>query len=60
MFRATSAHLQEDIVVNMKKMVLSLSMRVHDARSEKHQVMQCKTRKASISLLEHQIKVVQK
>jgi len=28
MFRASSAHLQEDTVVHMKHMVLSLSMRV--------------------------------
>jgi len=28
MFRATSAHLQEDIAVYMQHMVLSLSMRV--------------------------------
>jgi len=28
MFRASSAHLQEDIVVRMQHMVLSLSMRV--------------------------------
>ena len=28
MFRASSAHLQEDIVVYMQHMVLSLSMRV--------------------------------
>ena len=28
MFRATSAHLQEDTVVHMQHMVLSLSMRV--------------------------------
>jgi len=28
MFRASSAHLQEDIVVHMQQMVLSLSMRV--------------------------------
>jgi len=28
MFRASSAHLQEDIVVYMKHMVLSLSIRV--------------------------------
>ena len=52
MFRASSAHLQEDRVVYMQHMVLSLSTRVltqavyrqattnsiHDARSEKHQV----------------------
>ena len=28
MFRASSAHLQEDIVVHMQHMVLSLSIRV--------------------------------
>jgi len=28
MFRASSAHLQEDTVVHMQNMVLSLSMRV--------------------------------
>ena len=28
MFRASSAHLQEDIVVHVQHMVLSLSMRV--------------------------------
>jgi len=28
MFRASSAHLQEDTVVNMQHIVLSLSMRV--------------------------------
>ena len=28
MFRASSAHLQEDTVVHMQHMVLSLSMRV--------------------------------
>ena len=28
MFRASSAHLQEDTVVHMQRMVLSLSMRV--------------------------------
>jgi len=28
MFRASSAHLQEDTVVHMKHMLLSLSMRV--------------------------------
>jgi len=28
MFRASSAHLQEDTVVNVQHMVLSLSMRV--------------------------------
>jgi len=33
MFRALSAHLQEDIVVYMQHMVLSLSMRVHGGLS---------------------------
>ena len=43
MFRALSAHLQEDTVVYMQHMVLSLCKRVsgqvllkHDARLEKH------------------------
>jgi len=33
MFRASSAHLQEDTVVHMQHMVLSLSMRVHSLSS---------------------------
>jgi len=33
MFRASSAHLQEDIVVHMQHMVLSLSMRVRGGLS---------------------------
>ena len=35
MFRASSAHLQEDTVVHMQHMVLSLSMRVLGGLSEK-------------------------
>jgi len=34
MFRASSAHLQEDAVVHMQHMVLSLSMRVPGGLSE--------------------------
>jgi len=33
MFRASSAHLQEDTVVHMQHMVLSLSMRVRGGLS---------------------------
>ena len=33
MFRASNAHLREDIVVYMQNMVLSLSMRVHGGLS---------------------------
>jgi len=33
MFRASSAHLQEDTVVYMQHMVLSLSMRVRGGQS---------------------------
>ena len=33
MFRASSAHLQEDTVVHTQHMVLSLSMRVHGGLS---------------------------
>jgi len=33
MFRASNAHLQEDTVVYMQPMVLSLSMRVHGGLS---------------------------
>jgi len=33
MFRASGAHLQEDTVVYMQHMVLSLSMRVHGGLS---------------------------
>jgi len=33
MFRASSAHLQEDTVVHMQHMVLSLSMRVYGGLS---------------------------
>ena len=34
MFQASSAHLQEDTVVQMQRMVLSLSMRVRDGHDE--------------------------
>jgi len=34
MFRASSAHLQEDTVVHMQRMVLSLSMRVAGGRGD--------------------------
>jgi len=34
MFRASSAHLQEDTVVQMQRMVLSLSMRVTERTLE--------------------------
>jgi len=33
MFRASSAHLQEDTAVHVQHMVLSLSMRVHGGLS---------------------------
>jgi len=33
MFRASSAHIQEDTVVHMQHMVLSHSMRVHGGLS---------------------------
>jgi len=35
MFRASSAHLQEDTVVHMRHMVLSLSTRVHGGLSDR-------------------------
>jgi len=41
MFRASSAHLQEDIVVHMQHMVLSLSMRVPGTLIERDSTICC-------------------
>ena len=52
MFRASSAHLQEDTVVYMQHMVLSLSMRVRGGLSV-HSLSVCTDMPPETSIMSH-------